>query len=130
MKTEDVVGLLNLFPTPGFHRLFSFSLNWGMVEIKEFFKPWIAVAKFFGKVVLWSGKVKYTIHLSKRTSELKRKFPALCSSKGSVVLEDTLTGSIPSSQSKGTLLSSGHQKVRHQHINTHLLWKPQKPGMK
>ena len=32
----------------------------------------------FGQVVLWFRQAKYTLHLSEGTSELERKFLALC----------------------------------------------------
>ena len=36
---------------------------------------WLSI---FGQVVLWFGQAKYTLYLSQGTSELKRKFLALC----------------------------------------------------
>ena len=36
------------------------------------------VVAYFGQVVLWFGQAKYTLYFSEGTSELERKFLALC----------------------------------------------------
>lgn len=60
-----------------FHWLFSFSLNWYMVEIKrDFFTPWIAVAGFLGQVVLWTIKIHITLVHSDKWIEKKVFCPA------------------------------------------------------
>ena len=47
------------------------------IKKKNFSDP-VLSCRIFGQVVLWFRQVKYTLHLSKRTSKLRRKFPALC----------------------------------------------------
>ena len=69
----------NIYSNCGVSLLILLAVSFISENKKKTFQSLYCHVGFFGQVVLWFRQVKYTLHWSEQTSELRRKFPVLLS---------------------------------------------------